>query len=323
MSEYRGSVLVGAFVVGAIVIAFAGALFFAGGGFGGERSKVVMAFDGSLHGLTIGAPIALRGVTIGQITDIDLLLDSETGTVTMAVVGEIDPNSMQLNASVEGSIHDELVSRGLRAQLNTQSLLTGLLYVQLDFHPETPAALVELENYPYSQIPTIPTELEQLRQNLESIDYSAIVANIDRIATGLDVLLNSEDMQALPASLRSSLASIESASARLDETLADTRPRLVQLLDEGSATLASLNTQLPGIGENLNRSLASLDTALASANVTLERVEQAAAPDSPPRRQLSQAMHELSLAARSLRSLARSLEENPQALLRGRPEAPQ
>ncbi len=323
MSEYRGSVLVGAFVVGAVVIAFAGALFFAGGGFGGERSKVVMAFDGSLHGLTIGAPIALRGVTVGQITDIDLLLDGESGSVTMAVMGEIDPNSMQISGSVGDSIHDELVARGLRAQLNTQSLLTGLLYVQLDFHPDTQVEMKTLENYPYPQIPTIPTELEQLRQTLESIDYSAIVANIDRIASGLDSLLNSEQMQALPASLQSSLASIEAASTRLDATLADTSPRLAQLLDEGNTTLATLNSRLPEIGDNLNNSLASLDTALASASATLQRIEDAAAPDSGPRRQMSRAMHDLSLAARSLRSLARTLEENPQALLRGRTEAPQ
>ena len=72
MSERRTSVLVGAFLVGAVVIAIAGALFFAGGGLGAQRSKVIMAFDGSLRGLTIGAPIALRGVTIGQVTDIDL-----------------------------------------------------------------------------------------------------------------------------------------------------------------------------------------------------------------------------------------------------------
>lgn len=319
MSERRTSVLVGAFLVGAVVIAIAGALFFAGGGLGVQRSKVIMAFDGSLRGLTIGAPIALRGVTIGQVTDIDLLLDAEHGDITMAVEGEIDPTSMQLVGDVTESIHDELVSRGLRARLETQSLLTGLLYVQLDFFPDREARMVDLDST-YAQIPTIPTELEEIRQSLESIDYAGIAQDVNRIATGLDSLLNNPDMQALPSSMRSSLESLESTSQTLDGLLAAAEPRLVAFLDEGSATLSSLNEELPRIGDSVNTSLASLEEALDSANVALEQLEAAAAPDSAPRRQLSQAMQELSLAARALRSLARSLEEHPEALLRGRRE---
>jgi paraquat-inducible protein B len=63
-----------------------------------------------------------------------------------------------------------------------------------------------------------------------------------------------------------------------------------------------------------------MDTALAAAGASLVQLERVAAPDSAPRRQLSQALHDLSLAARALRSLARSLEEHPEALLRGRSE---
>jgi paraquat-inducible protein B len=126
MSERTSSVLVGAFVIGAIVIAVATGLYFAGGGGGGKKSKVVMVFGGSLRGLTIGAPIALRGVTIGQVTDIDLLLDADSGEVTMAVVGEIDPGTVKVEGRVTDLLRDELVARGLRAQLNPQSLLTEI-----------------------------------------------------------------------------------------------------------------------------------------------------------------------------------------------------
>jgi paraquat-inducible protein B len=306
MSERKSSILVGAFVVGALIIAAAGALFFAGGGLGSERSKVVMVFDGSLRGLTIGAPVALRGVTIGQVTDIDLILDADQGSVTMIVEAEIDPASMQLVGSVTESILDELVARGLAAQLNTQSLLTGLLYIQLDFQPDHP------------QIPTIPTELEQLRRSLESIDYAAIAENVDRIATGLDTLLNSTDMQALPGSMRSSLAALETASNSLTTTLEDNSPALTAFLEEGTSTIATLNDQLPAITDSIESSLARLDEALVSANQSFTGLEQVVAPNSPPRRQLSEAMKEVTLAARALRSLARSLEEHPESLLRGR-----
>jgi paraquat-inducible protein B len=320
MSDRKNSILVGGFVIAALLITTIGSLFFAGGGLGSNRSKIIMAFDGSLRGLTIGAPVALRGVTIGQVTDIDLILDADQGEVTMAVTAEIDPESMQLVGSKtsRGTLTaDDLVSRGLRAQLDTQSLLTGLLYVQLDFLPEKEAKLTKLKS-PYPQIPTIPTELEQIRQSLERIDFAAIAANVDRIANGLDKLLNSEDMQALPGSMRSSLAAVEGASHRLTETLDQNSPALAELLSKGSDTISDLNQQLPKITASLDSSMQRLDEALAVANSTLQRLERAAAPDSAPRRQLSEALQELSLSARALRSLARSLDEHPEALLRGR-----
>lgn len=317
MSERSGSVLVGAFVVGALVITVAGALFFAGGGLGGARSKFVMVFDGSLRGLTVGAPVALRGVTIGQVTDIDLLLNTDQGDVTMSVVAEIDPGSMQLGGSVPENITEHLVSQGLRAQLDIQSLLTGLLYVQLDFYPESEATLAALDS-PYPQIPTIPTELEQLRKSLESVDFGAITNNVDRIATGLDTLLNNPDMQALPGTLRNSLTAVQSAGDSLNQTLDKNAVAINSLLASGNQTMASLNQRLPEISNGISDSLAQLNGVLDRAGASMANLEKAAAPDSPPRRQLSQAMHELSLAARALRSLARSLEEHPESLLRGR-----
>ncbi|MFT7286336.1 MAG: paraquat-inducible protein B [Halieaceae bacterium] len=317
MSERSSSVLVGAFVVGAIVIAVAGALFVAGSGIARDRAEVVMVFDGSIRGLTVGAPVALRGVTVGQVTEIELIVDTDKGEITMAVVAAIEPRNMQLVGPVSDSIAQELVKRGLHAQLNTQSLLTGLLYVQLDFNTDKEARLAPLDS-PYPQIPTVPTELEQLRSALESIDYAAIAADIHRIAGGLDTLLNSDDMQALPGTLRQTLVALESASEQLEMTLEQSSPRLAALLDQGDAALAVLNTQLPGIGAAVTSSLQQLDSVLADADSVLLRLDRAAAPDSAPRQQLSATVQELSLAARALRSLARSLEEHPEALLRGR-----
>jgi len=322
MSERTSSVLVGAFVVGAIIIAVATGLFFAGGGVGAQKSRVVMVFGGSLRGLTIGAPIALRGVTIGQVTDIDLLLDTDHGEVTMAVVGEIDPGTMRMEGEVSKLLERELVDRGLRAQLNPQSLLTGLLYVQLDFRPDSEPVLAEVP-FPYPQIPTIPTELEQLRRSLETIDYNAIAVNIDRIASGLDRFLSNPDLQALPGALRESLASLGAASNSLNETLTSSGPALAQLLDESRDVVDDIGDEIPRLGERLDGSLDRFDEALASTSASLARFEEAAAPGSAPRSQLSTALQELSLAARALRSLARSLEEHPEALLRGRRESGQ
>lgn len=320
MSERRSTILVGAFVVGVIVIAVATALLFAGGGVGAARIPVVMVFDGSLRGLTIGAPIALRGVTIGQVTDIDLILDTRRAGVNMEVVGEIDPGTMRFNGEISDQISDDLVARGLRAQLNTQSLLTGLLYVQLDFHPGTEPRLVSTVA-PHAQIPTIPTELEQLRRTFEDINYHAIAENVNRIANSLDAFLASSDTQALPGALRRTLESLDTASADLSATLERSVPALVAMLEEGRSAMGALNRDIPAAEARLGGTLDRMDAVLDNAAATLVRLDGATAPDSAPRRQLANAVQELTLAARALRSLARSLEEHPEALLRGRQES--
>lgn len=322
MSERAGSILVGSFIVGTLVIAVAGAMFIAGGGIGRERSTVVMVFDGSVHGLTIGAPVALRGVAIGEVTDIDLLLDADQGEVTMAVFASIDPTTLRLEGRVSERVADDLVERGLRAQLNTQSLLTGLLYIQLDFHPETPPTLAPIDT-PYTQIPTIPTELEQLRQTFQTVDFNAIAASMDRISTGLDALLNNPDMQALPSTLRAGFISFEEASRSLVGTLESNGPALAGVLEESRGAAADLRRELSHVTARLDSTLDGLDAAIERADGTLASVAEAAAPDSAPRRQLGRAMQELELAARAVRSLARTLEEHPEALLRGRREEQQ
>jgi paraquat-inducible protein B len=319
VSERKTSVLVGAFIVGALVIATAGALFFAGGGLGGARTSVVMVFDGSLRGLNVGAPVALRGVTVGQVKDIDMILNVDKGDVSLVVVAEIDESGIKFAGASNEHIGKELIARGLRAQLNMQSLLTGLLYVELDFHPDTEALTVALDA-PYPQIPTIPTDLERLRQSLDSIDYASIVDNMDRIARGLDTLVNNPDMQALPSALRSSLAAVEGAGRELTATLDENSRALGELIGEASTTVSLLNTELPALTASMDSSLESLDQALMAAAESLAQIERASAPDSAPRRQLTMALQDLSLAARALRSLARSLDEHPEALLRGRTE---
>jgi len=320
MSERKNSILVGAFVVGAIIVTVVGTLWFAGGGLGSERSKVVMVFDGSVHGLTIGAPVALRGVTIGQVTAIDLILDAKQIAVTMLVTAEILTDSIQIvgaQADLDKLTNQQLIDSGLRAKLATQSMLTGLLYIQLDFLPGKEANLAKIDS-PYTQIPTIPTELEVIRQSIETIDFGAISNNLQQIANGLDTLLNSDDMQALPSTLHSSLTAVEGAGSSLKKTLDDNSPALAQILQTGGETMATLRTELPRIAVSIEERLLRLEETLRTANEMLERIEVAASADSQLMRQLSQSMQDLSLTARSLRTLALSLEEHPESLIRGR-----
>ena len=94
MSEKPHTVAIGAFVLGAILIAIATMLLLMGSGFG-TKETVVMVFDGSVKGLSVGAPLALRGVKVGEVTDIDLVLDSDTASATMIVEANFNKNNIK------------------------------------------------------------------------------------------------------------------------------------------------------------------------------------------------------------------------------------
>jgi paraquat-inducible protein B len=317
MSEQHHSVDIGAFVVGALLIAVTTITFMLGTGFGKERSKAVMVFEGSVKGLNVGAPVALRGVQIGQVTDIELILDSDNVELIMLVEAEFREENVRRVGTNTESLTEELISRGLRAQLNTQSLLTGLLYVQLDFHPDSPINLAEIDS-PYLQIPTIPTELERLQRKLDSIDFASVAGDLEAIAAGLNSFVSSAEFQALPVQLQDTLASVTRLSDQLGAQVASTGPRLDQLLDGAGDTLDAANEELPRMAELINRNMTLLESAIAAFEEGMRELESLVDQDSTTVYELNRALRELSSAGRALQQLGRTLEEHPEALLRGK-----
>lgn len=159
---------VGAFVIGAIALIVIGLLAFGGTGWFIERNTYVAYFPGSVKGLQIGAPVDFRGVTIGQVTQIRVLFDPQEVSARIPVVMELDPAQIEMTgpeeATSQGEDPERMIRAGLRAQLQSQSLLTGLLFVNLDFYPNAPVRLVGGDE-PYLEIPTIPSGFEQLQQS--------------------------------------------------------------------------------------------------------------------------------------------------------------
>lgn len=319
MGERKHSVLIGSFVVGSLLIVLAGAVVIGSAGFGGQREQVVMVFEGSVKGLTVGAPVALRGVEIGQVTDIQLLLSTDKADIIMQVEAELSERNVRLvGEGMEASaLFPYLIDNGLRAQLNMQSVLTGLLYVQMDFHPDTVVNLPEVTS-PHTHIPTIPTELELLRRTLQSIDYARIAQDIGDIASSLSTLTATEEFQDLPGDLQQTLASLAQAGDGLTDAMAELRPEISAVLAQARGTLEQVNADLPGLTDSAGRGLARLDSALLATERAMQSVGDQVDAGSPTLYQLNTTLKELADASRALQSLARMLEEHPEALLRGR-----
>ncbi|MFV8820049.1 MlaD family protein [Haliea sp. E17] len=317
MSEKPRTVAIGIFVVGALLIAVTAVIFALGTGFGSERRKVVMVFEGSVKGLNIGAPVALRGVQVGQVTNIELILDSETSELIMLVEADVRGDNIRRTGTHTENLTEELIARGMRAQLNTQSLLTGLLYIQLDFHPESTPNYVDIDT-PYLQIPTIPTGLELLTRELESLDLVKMASDLETIATGVAAFVGNEDFQHLPTQLRDALASIQGLSGSLEAQLASSGGKLDQLLDNADSTINLANDELPQLAELTRQNLQQLQQSIAAFESGMREFEGLVDYDSDTVYQLNRALREFAEAGRSLQQLSRTLEEQPEALIRGR-----
>jgi paraquat-inducible protein B len=315
MSEKPHTIAIGAFVIGACLIAITIVLFLLGSGFG-KKEKVVMIFDGSARGLNVGAPMALRGVKVGQVTDVDLVLDADTLEVMVMVEADLEEDSIRYRGDSDVDPQG-LINRGLRAQLNTQSLLTGLLYIELDFHPQSEVNLPPVDS-PYLQLPTIPTNLERLAKKLQEIDISKLAGQLESISDGISSLVSSEEFQGLPADLTSALDSLRDLSSQLQEQLASTGPKLDTVLDETAATVSHANMQLPKLTTLVEANLKILEDAITSFEQGMNSIEGLASPDSATLYQLNNALQEMTRAGRSLQSLANTLEQQPESLIQGK-----
>ena len=319
MSEKPHTVAIGTFVTGAILIAVTMVIFALGTGFGERSEKVIMVFNGSVKGLSVGAPVALRGVQVGQVTSIELMLDTDSIGLIMLVEANLnDKNIRRLGKNTE-DITDQLIARGLRAQLRTQSLLTGLLYIQLDFHPGTKPVLADVKSE-HIQIPTIPTDLEELTRKLDELDLGKLADEVQGIVGALNAFLTSDSFQAVPAQAQQALAEVTALSRQLQAQVAVSGPKLDQALDGATTTLDGANQELPRMSELVEKNLKVLNEAITGFESTMRNIDGLVAPNSPTTYQLNQALQEVTRASRAIQALATTLQEQPESLLRGKSE---
>ena len=187
--------VVGSFVVGAIALVVIGLLVFGGTGWFVERNRYVAYFPGSVKGLQVGAPVDFRGVTIGEVTDIKVLFNPQDVSARIPVIMELDPTEIEVAGRdiivSEEEDAERLIKAGFRAQLQSQSFLTGLLFVNLDFYPDAPVRLVGGDE-PYPEIPTIASGFEQLQQSAGDVAarLPGLLDQLNGLLTELNQSLN-------------------------------------------------------------------------------------------------------------------------------------
>lgn len=258
-----------------------------------HKERYLLFFEGSVRGLTVGAPVMLRGIAIGKVLDIQLQLSVEDLQFHIPVLIEVEPERVAVRgdrrALDETGMIRQLVAKGLRAQLKTGSLITGQLYVELDFYPDASPEVLAQEG-DYEVLPTIPGSLEALTNKVTAILDRLEAFPFDRIGKDLtDTLAGANEIV--------NSAALKQGIVELEKSLAEIRA-LAEQLNTGIA---------PELAETLRQTTA-----------TLRGVRQMIEEGSPISVELRRSLNEVSGAARSLKVLTDYLERHPEALLRGK-----
>jgi len=229
MGKRVSPAVIGAFVVASFAILIVALVVVGSGRMFTKPIRFICMFQGNLNGLKVGAPVKVRGVQIGTVAAIELRLLPSHGTLRPGIRGLrlpviIDVDRSQLLArggsgeALETAGFDDLIKQGMRAQLATESLLTGLLYIDLDLHPNTPIKYVLEPGGPYREIPTIQTDLAQLQERLtevldkfDKIDFQALVVSITDAANSIKSLTGSPELRATLESLKGTIANLNQA----------------------------------------------------------------------------------------------------------------
>ena len=340
MSKPVSPVAVGGFTLGALALLVAGLLIFGGGQFfNTDKIRFVIFFDtSSLNGLDVGAPVKMQGVKIGAVTEISLQFDSSTGKVLKPVVVEIDrrsflgpggvPPSGGLSHEQQLKNRDMLVGRGFRARLETQSLLTGLLFVDFDKHPGMPAQFTGVDYQGLIELPYVPTTVDMLRntadelvRNLRSLPLEEMVRNFADTLKDIHSLVGSEDMKRSNAALVRTLEGMEKTVAALNRNLEPLLKETHQTVRDANGLVQDSRAMVQDVHQGMKPLLAATEKTLGSATAALDKaksavgtVEGALGPDST----LNETLLALRNAARSLRDLTDFLERHPEALISGK-----
>jgi len=265
-----------------------------------------LVFEGSARGIKSGAPVELKGMKLGEVVDVYLQFGDDATDVSVAVLIETEPERLAgetgfPNKREQRKWIDNLVSKGLRAQLKTGSMLTGQLFVDLDFYPDLPPAKVDWEGK-YPVFPTIPKTSEELMNAVETVVENLKAFPVEKIGNDLQAIvknLEETTRKISDADVESILHNVDALTENLDKTVQDI-----------GVFMKDLNTG--GDGEVV--------ATLTQTQKTLSAVEKMLRSDSAFSQETIRALKEVADAAGRIRALADYLERHPNSLIYGKGE---
>lgn len=300
--------LVGSFALGGLVLGVVAIFLFGGQSLFASKIYVLAVFKGSVSGLDVGSDVTFRGVSIGKVKSIKVLMSSREDAGLIPVTLELDRSRISWTAGrPKGGDGDwqRSVDAGLRVKLVSQSLVTGRLSVDLDFYPGTKIELAHAEGGIF-ELPTLPSRIQDLEQEIRALKlhevadaaHKALVSaqrDLDELGTRIGPIADS-----LQKTLDATTETVYAVKLDLARTLGD----IDKLAVAGGAQLATSGKAFDSLLAKTERTEARADDLLASLNDMV-------APRSPMRGDLQATLRDLAASSNSLRHFTRELEANP------------
>ncbi|MBF0230233.1 MAG: MCE family protein [Desulfamplus sp.] len=304
MGSKPNNILIGSFVVGAITLVIVAIMVFGSGYLFKDKNLFILHFKGSVKGLSVGSPVVLRGVKIGSVQDIRINAISNSRDFSIPVIIEIgqylvvmsDDSSLGYDASGNSGLNrvgaeninsdyqnqkatidnlsveenlKSLIDRGLRAQLEMQSMVTGQLLVGLDFHPEKPARLSGQKSK-YPEIPTIQTDIEEFTQKIKQVPIEEMFNKLFSIISSVEKSFNPESIGQLLTSLSLTLKSLNKISDSLDEHLPAIASDVEDTIKNANILMQNSNSQLIALSGLLKQAIADTQNLISIATLQIE-----------------------------------------------------
>jgi paraquat-inducible protein B len=321
MSKKANPTAVGLFVLLGLALGVGGVLLFASTSWLAKPARFILYFESSLKGLAPGATVTVAGVRVGRVVRVMLRHNQRDADVHRPVLIEIDkrlverlsdrPFALDNPAALKG-----FIERGLRAKLQAESLVTGVLFVELAMIPNAPPPVYHQVEARHLEIPTVPNEIQLLLDNLAKMDFDRIFTRLDTVMAVLTLRLEEFNAAEISRGLTNVLANLNQVVSSPDLTNALASGR--QALEEIRRLALTLRERTDPVMTRAELALDAATDALQDLRQTSEIVRQTLAPHAGLSVELAAAMDDLRQAARSVTELAEFLTRNPNALISGR-----
>ena len=276
-----------------------------------QRLYYVMYFNGSVRGLAVGAPLEFQGIPVGQVENIDIRMDKKSLDVKIPVLVSIQPQNFDVDIKPEESevAMQKLVEKGLRAKLETGSLLTGqkLITLSMEKDPE-PEKIVKTQFY--SEFPTTGSAFDDL-----PLMATDIMASLQDTLDGVSKLVNSGKLDKTVDNVNGVLVESEKTVKAAKEAIKAAEEAIKAA--EGAIKTVDKNT-LPSVTKDVNQITVDLGKTLQKIQGSMTQVDRLTAQNSPTQFQLKEMLEEITSASRSVRSLTETLQRSPSSLIRGK-----
>jgi len=283
--------VIGLFVVGAIALIVVVFIVFGSGSLFKKTNNYVVFFSGSVDGLDVGAPVKLKGVKVGSVTEITALYYSKGQFLIQAII-ELEEGVVQKGEDFNYSVKQEqavkeIIAQGLRAQLNSSSFVTGKLYVKIDYFPGT-EAVYHKNNTGLLEIPSIPSTNELFEETLhtvmksfQNLDLEGITESIKRMITRLDDFISSPLWEQNLQLVQQNLIVTDSIFQKIDKSIEPltkhaiaTSAEAQKVFTETKKLVSSLKQTTQSNGYQLNKTLKELREAINSLNRLTDYYEE-------------------------------------------------